>query len=361
MFYVVIIQVMEGVQSDSLAEMQRSLVGVPATRLSTRRIGGAPVYEFVRTPEAPAVSVMRFSSDQIPVGQADDDHAHAHDFLVLVYFERGGGSFGVGGQRWPLNTGDAFVIAPGEVVRIGEHDHGPMVSGWTVFFPPELIASEALGGSLGWRSHPLLFPFVGPAAGGSQRLPVPPAERATWCRHVAAIERELDRPREGSTEAALAHLTLLLVGAARISVDIGHDLRLRSEPLLATVFEFIEERYREPISLATIAAAAGLTPGHLTTVVRRKTGRSVQRWITERRMAEARRLLRETDLTVEVVASSVGYRHPSFFIKQFRRAHAATPAAWRRGMRLAVQRPDPAAGLADRAAGGHYSPPIVSV
>lgn len=104
-------------------------------------------------------------------------------------------------------------------------------------------------------------------------------------------------------EAALAHLTLLLVGAARISVDIGNDLRLRSGALLAAVFEFIEERYHEPISLATIAAEVGLTPGHLTTVVRRKTGRSVQRLITERRMAQARKLLRESELTIEAVAS----------------------------------------------------------
>jgi AraC-like DNA-binding protein len=313
--------------------MQRSVVPAAATRLTGRRIDGAPVYEYVRTPDAPPVSVLRFSFDQLPAGDELGDHAHAHEFLVLAYFERGGGSLRLAGRECRLSTGDAFVIAPGEVVRPSEHDHSVAPAGWCVFFAPEIIASEALGGSLGWRSHPLLFPFVGRAAGGAQRLPVPPAEQAAWSGHVAAIERELDQPRDGSTEAALAHLTLLLVSAARISVDIGHDLRLRSEPLLAAVFEFIEEHYHEPISLATIATAVGLTPGHLTTVVRRKTGRSVQRWITERRMADARRLLRETDLTVEAVAASVGYRHPSYFIKHFRRDHTVTPATWRRRTR----------------------------
>ena len=161
-----------------------------------------------------------------------------------------------------------------------------------------------------------------------------------WIQHVAAIERELNHPRDGSTEAALAHLTLLLVSAARISVDIGQDLRLRSEPLLAMVFEFIENHYHERISLTTIAAAAGLTPGHLTTVVRRKTGRSVQRWITERRMAEARKLLRETDLTIELIAAHIGYRQASFFIKHFRRDHTVTPATWRRRTRTAPQPAD---------------------
>jgi AraC-like DNA-binding protein len=324
---------MAELQDDSLAVMQRSLAPAQATRLTGRRIDGAPVYEFIRTPDMPPVSVLRFSSDQLPVAHQSSDHAHAHDFLVLAYFGHGGGSLRLDNREWPLNAGDAFLIAPGEVVRFTEDGHGTDAEGWCVFFPPEIIASEALGGSLGWKSHPLLFPFLGRSAGRAQRLRVPAPDRATWTQHAAAIEHELQKPRDGSTEAALAHLTLLLVSVARISVDIGHDLRLRSEPLLAAVFEFIEEHYQEPISLATVATSLGLTPGHLTTVVRRKTGRSVQRWITERRMAEARRLLRQTDLTVEAVAIRAGYRQPSFFIKHFRRDHAVTPATWRRRTR----------------------------
>lgn len=326
---------LSGFQSDSLAGMQRSVVLVETTRLTGRRADGVPIYAYVRGPNAPPVTVLRFSAADLPAR----DHAHAHDFLVLAYCERGGGTIGLDNRQWPLAAGDAFLIAPGEVVRLSDHGHGMAAEGWSVFFPPEIIASGALGGSLGWAAHPLLFPFVGRTAGGAQRLRVPPSERAAWSGHVAAIERELRRPRDGSSEAALAHLTLLLVSVARISVDLGDHLRLRSEPLLAAVFEFIEAHYHEPISLSDIAAAVGLTAGHLTTVVRRKTGRPAQRWITERRMAEARRLLRETDLTVEAIATRTGYRQPSFFIKQFRRDHTLTPAAWRRSTRNPTQPP----------------------
>lgn len=315
--------------------MQRSSVP-EAVRLTGRRIDGVPVYEYVQVSSALPLSVRRFSPGHLPDVGSGDDHAHAHDFLVLTYFERGSGSLRLGQREWALRSGDAFVIAPGEVVRWGDHDHSTAAEGWGVFFPPGIIASETIGGSLGWKSHPLLFGFAGRAADGAQRLPVPADERAAWSQHVRAMERELREPREGSAEAALAHLILLLVSAARISVDIGQDFRLRREPLMAAVFEFIEEHYREPISLATVAAEVGLTPGHLTTVVRRKTGRSVQRWITERRMAEARKLLCQTDLTVEAVAARTGYRQTSFFIRHFRRDHAVTPAAWRRQTRAGI-------------------------
>jgi AraC-like DNA-binding protein len=54
-------------------------------------------------------------------------------------------------------------------------------------------------------------------------------------------------------------------------------------------------------------------------------------------MDQARRLLRETDLTIEDIATSVGYRQPSFFIRHFRRDHTVTPAVWRRQTRAATR------------------------
>jgi AraC family transcriptional activator of pobA len=162
---------------------------------------------------------------------------------------------------------------------------------------------------------------------------VPAGERAAWSERFAALERELRERRDGSNEAVLAHLTLLLVGVSRLSADVAVDLRLRDEPLLASVFERIEAGFRGPISLATVARDVGLTPGHLTTVVGRRTGRTVQQWIAERRLAEARRLLAETDLTVAAVGEAAGFNDPSYFVRTFRRAHALTPLRWRRAGR----------------------------
>ena len=309
--------------------MERSS-GVTVTgavgRITRRRADGTPVYAYERQPGLPPVSVLRLAGPHLPPG----DHSHAHDFLVLLYFERGGGGLSIGGRDWPAGKGDAFLIAPGEVVG----PRGPRglerAEAWAVFFPPDMLRVEVPGTFLSWRSHPLLFAFVRHSAAGARRLRVPEEERAAWSGRFAALDRELRERRDGYGEAALAHLTLLLVGVSRLAADVVGDLRLRDEPLLARVFEFVEARYREPISLRDVACAVSLSPGHLTTLVGRKTGRTVQQWISERRMAEARRLLVETPLTVEAIGADVGFRDPSYFIKSFRRAHAVTPLQWRR-------------------------------
>ena len=302
------------------------------TRMRSRRGTGPPVFTYEVVPGVPPVSAMRLGGDpgDWPPGR---DHAHAHDFLVLAYFERDGCSLRLGGREWRAAAGDAYVIAPGEVVGAGAVSGLAAAEGWAVFFPPEVLGPGAPGAFLSWRAHPLLFPFVRGAAGGAQRLQVPPGDRPAWSERLVALDRELRQRRDGYREAALAHLTLLLVDLSRLAADVVGDLRLKDEPLLAAVFGVIEARYREPISLKDVARAVSLTPGHLTTVVRRKTGRTVLEWIAERRLAEARRLLVETDLAVEEVGRRVGYGDPGYFVRAFRRAHAATPLAWRRAGR----------------------------
>ncbi|HEX2072204.1 MAG TPA: AraC family transcriptional regulator [Geodermatophilus sp.] len=301
--------------------------------LPGRWVDGAPVYTYAREAGLPPVAVSRLEGRGDHPGWPQE--AHAHDFLVLVFFDRGSGRLRLDGRDWPVTAGDVFVVAPGEVVRPEWSDQPADVAAWTASFPPDAVERRNPGTLGSWRAHPLLFPFVGHRAGGAQRLHVPEADRLGWSRRFADLDRELRERREGYGEAALAHLTLLLVELARLAVDVPGHLRLQDEPLLAAVFDVIEQRYAEPLSLRTVAEAVGLSPGHLTTVVGRRTGRTVQQWITERRLAEARRLLAETDLTVQAVARRVGYGDAGYLIRRFRAAHGVPPQQWRRAGRAA--------------------------
>jgi len=140
---------------------------------------------------------------------------------------------------------------------------------------------------------------------------------------------ELEERPVGYHQVVTSLLTILLVDVARLTLPGLSGPALRSEPVLASAFEFIEEHFSETISLDDVAAAAAVSPGHLSRLFRRVTGRSVNVWIADRRMVEARRLLLTTDDKIEVVARRVGYADPSVFRQRFRRAHDASPAAWR--------------------------------
>jgi AraC family transcriptional regulator, transcriptional activator of pobA len=319
--------------AQSVAGMRHSSAPrAPVTRLAGRTAHGVPVAVFRRVPGAPPMAVEHLSEQPLTADPLPTGRTHTHDFLVLFYAQRASGTIGIDERSWPVTNGDLFVIAPGQVLSFT----GPIAEfvedSWVVFFPADVIRGGAYSS---WRAHPLLYTFA-QGIDRPQRLRIPPAEQPSWVERIATLDAELRARRDGYQEAALAHLTLLLVAVSRLAIDVTGELRSAAEPLLAAVFDLIEKRYHEPISLADIATELSLTAGHLTTVVRRKTGRTVQRWLTERRMQQARLLLTDTNLTVAAISRRVGYPDVSYFIKRFRADHEVTPAQWRHAAGLVM-------------------------
>lgn len=125
----------------------------------------------------------------------------------------------------------------------------------------------------------------------------------------------------------------MLIDIARLTLGKSGSFPIHTHPLLAEVFSFIENNYKASISLADVAKAINRSSPYLSTSVRNMTGRTVLDWIKERRMAEARRLLLETNDSVAQIAEEVGYREVTYFIRQFRQFHLQTPGVWRQAHR----------------------------
>lgn len=100
-------------------------------------------------------------------------------------------------------------------------------------------------------------------------------------------------------------------------------------PKLAPVFQFIDTHYQQPIYLSDVACAAGYSPAYLTNLSQNHTGRTIKKWITERRMAQARQMLKTTAQSVRQIAEESGYTDAGYFTRQFHKLHGVTPKAWR--------------------------------
>lgn len=277
-----------------------------AARLVRHR-DGVPVYGYRADFDTPPVSVVRApDSDVLERG------VHIHDFPAVWYAR---------------TAGLVYVVAPGTAVDPGAVERGD--DGIGLFFDPAALDGDGRSPWPSWRAHPLLFPFVHGQSSGLLALTVPASRQPLWGTVIDSIETELAARQEGYRQAVLAQLTLLLIDIARLAGDVVGDLRRSGEPLLAEVFTVIDRRLGEPLSLRDVAREIGVTPGHLTTVVRRRTGRTVQEWIIDRRMAEARSLLSGSDLPVAEIARRIGMTDPGYFSRIFRRTHGTSPREWR--------------------------------
>jgi AraC family transcriptional regulator len=93
--------------------------------------------------------------------------------------------------------------------------------------------------------------------------------------------------------------------------------------------EYMEGNLAEPISLADIAAATGLSRMHFAAQFRAATGLRPHEYLLQRRIERARELLLTSRLPLVEIAFEVGFKTQAHFTTVFARFVGETPNAWR--------------------------------
>lgn len=91
----------------------------------------------------------------------------------------------------------------------------------------------------------------------------------------------------------------------------------------------IRERLHLPLSLAEMAAEAGLSRYHFLRLFRAQTGETPHRYVTRLRIERARDALTRTVAPVSLIAAESGFASPSHLATAFRRETGSSPSAYR--------------------------------
>jgi AraC family transcriptional regulator len=92
----------------------------------------------------------------------------------------------------------------------------------------------------------------------------------------------------------------------------------------------IDRELRNPsLSVEIIARDAAASPSQLNRLFRAETGLSTWSYVLERRLAKARRLIEETDLTNPVIAIQCGFSSLPAFTAMFQKHVGVTPTTYR--------------------------------
>ena len=93
--------------------------------------------------------------------------------------------------------------------------------------------------------------------------------------------------------------------------------------------DLADARYAEPLGVADLARAAGLSPAHFSREFRRTFGESPHVYLLTRRLERAAALLRNTDQSVADVCMAVGLSSVGSFTTSFTRLFGKSPTAYR--------------------------------
>jgi len=98
---------------------------------------------------------------------------------------------------------------------------------------------------------------------------------------------------------------------------------------ISRALRHIVRHFREPLRIAAVARAAGLSPRHLTRVFRAFTGQGINDYVGRLRLSHARRLLTTTDAKILDIMHDAGFSCPTAFYARFLSETGLTPRAYR--------------------------------
>ena len=260
-------------------------------------------------PPATQVSVRRQQVRRVDV--------HWHDFYELVHV--------TGGRACHRVNGVPHVLAPGATVLLTPADFHEIV---TESDEPLDYFNVVVGAALVENGDDTPLPGTG------ERTAWVLEDGADLARDFARLwdESALDRPGAVAMSEAIVRCVLIELGrrCAPTSTEPGRLPRDQSDVVRAVVH--VDRHFREPLTLAGVAAQAHLSPNYFSERFRAVTGTSFQGYLQQRRLAFAHSLLGSTGLGVTEVCHASGFGSLSHFGRAFRGRYGVAPTAVRAGL-----------------------------
>jgi AraC-like DNA-binding protein len=114
----------------------------------------------------------------------------------------------------------------------------------------------------------------------------------------------------------------------RMEAQVGVSARVSQR--FKNFQQLVEKNFAKWHQVAEYAEQLGCAAKSLTRATREATGMNAKAFITSRISLEAKRLLAHTDVSVTLIAESLGFDEATNFIKFFKRETGCTPAEFRR-------------------------------
>jgi len=162
------------------------------------------------------------------------------------------------------------------------------------------------------------------------------ADRLSQVLRTAGIDvGKLNRSAENAMRLALVASLVETLVPAPPAYTCRSAVPGLSNRRLMRVLACIDANIGGPITLANLAAAAGLSRMYFARQFRAATGIRPHEYVLRRRIERAQQLLTATSDALVDIALSVGFQTQAHFTTVFKRIVGNTPRQWRRGQ------PDP--------------------
>ena len=232
------------------------------------------------------------------------------DFYLMHHVLSGKGYYIVGGKRYELTAGSTFLIYPNTNVTYFADTYDPWEYYWVGFQGND--AGLLLDMTVFTPDHPVTFRNPG-----------------SELKEMLAKIYEAKGKEEACKVRMAGYLMLALAYFIREVYPEDRDL---ANLYCRKAAEYIAYNYSQQITVEEIADYIGISRSQLYRVFMLMYNKSPKQYLTEYRIEQALRLLKDPKLTINAVARSVGFEDNLYFSRVFRKFYGVSPGTYRREM-----------------------------
>lgn len=251
----------------------------------------------------------------------DEKNYHSHDFIELVVILKGEGLFYINGREYQVQEGDLLILNPGTY-------HKSLRRPGAVQAATECYVSFTNVDFKGCaRDHmPLLREEI--------VMAMPDGLKQEIFRICGAIAKEYQTQKTARYFMLKAYLIQLICLIEREKTEQesgshnqGYTFKsVNKKYVVQQIMKYMEEHYREKISLDQIADNMYLSPFYISKIFKTETGDTPINYLIGLRMEKAREILdADKNVSIQAAAAAVGYEDAYHFSKLFKKYFGISP------------------------------------
>ena len=245
---------------------------------------------------------------------------HCHPYYELAYIEHGSCRFFIEDTMFDLHDGD-FLLIPPHVFHFTRYLFGSCLR-CGIYFRAGDLESELI-------SH---FPDGADFLSQVRIFQVPTDARREIGRiimRMAAEDRGFDERSPLMLRLQLQELLLLCSRVCLLLTETPASIHTTDRQVLLAA-RYINEHFRQQISAADIAAAAGFSPNYLSRKFREAAGIGVHDYLVFIRLRSAAFELISTNDSVTDIALRNGFSDSNYIKDVFKKKYGMTPREYRK-------------------------------
>jgi AraC-like DNA-binding protein len=238
-----------------------------------------------------------------------------------------------GRNNYDFNEGVMFFTAPDQVQSVSKTQALNEITGWMMFFHPDLIRSTSLGKSI---DDYRFFSYE-----VHEALHLSDSEQRTITDCVKMIEQEIGERIDNHSQVVIASSLELLLNLARRYYERQFNTRAsQNSGVVAQFHRLLNDYYKTGMftrigipSVEYFSERIHLSGSYLSDLLKKETGYSLKDQVNNFIVEKAKTLLLSESDSVSEIAYSLGFNYPHYFSRLFKSKTNMTPQQFRNSIK----------------------------